>query len=47
MTASLSAFAKEIERTYITNDHWYRVPESWWHGVPDIDAPRESDSSHG
>jgi hypothetical protein len=47
MPASLSAIAKEMERSYITNDHWYRVPETWWHGVPDIDAPMESDPSHG
>jgi hypothetical protein len=47
MPASLSVIAKEMERTYITNDHWYRVPESWWHGVPDIDAPMEKDFTHG
>jgi conjugative coupling factor TraD (SXT/TOL subfamily) len=47
MPASLSAIAKEMARSYITNDHWYRVPETWWHGVPDIDAPTEKVHTHG
>jgi conjugative coupling factor TraD (TOL family) len=36
MPANLSAIANEMERTYITNEHWYRVPETWWHAVSDI-----------
>ena len=36
MPESLAAIANEMARTYITNDHWYRVPETWWHGVPDL-----------
>ena len=27
---SLRTLAKEMERSYITNDHWYRQRESWW-----------------
>ena len=27
--------ANEMERTYITNEHWYRQRETWWHGVAD------------
>ncbi len=27
---SLSKLAKEMERSYITNDHWYRQRETWW-----------------
>ena len=38
MPASLAAIAHEMERTYITNEHWYRTPEAWWHAVSDIDA---------
>ena len=26
-------------RTYITNEHWYRSTESWWHTVADVDMP--------
>ena len=33
MPASLTEIANEMERTYITNDHWYRVQEPWWHAV--------------
>ena len=33
--AELSAIANAMARTYITNEHWYRVPETWWHGVAD------------
>jgi hypothetical protein len=25
-----------MERTYITNDHWYRVQEPWWVAVADV-----------
>jgi conjugative coupling factor TraD (TOL family) len=39
MPANLSAIANEMERTYITNEHWYRVPETWWHAVSDIVPP--------
>ena len=27
---SLRNLAKEMERSYITNDHWYRQRETWW-----------------
>ena len=40
MPESLTEIAKEMERTYITNDHWYRVQEPWWTGVPDVTKPR-------
>ncbi len=29
MPASLADIAREMERTYITNDQWYRMQESW------------------
>ncbi len=47
MPVSLTAIANEMERTYITNEHWYRVPETWWHAVPDMDAPVMSEADDG
>ncbi len=37
MPESLAEMASEMERTYITNDHWYRVQEPWWTAVADVD----------
>ncbi len=39
MPKNLTEIASEMERTYITNDHWYRVQESWWASVGDIVEP--------
>ena len=39
MPANLAAIANEMERTYITNEHWYRATETWWHAAADMDAP--------
>ena len=36
MPESLAAIANEMERTYITNDQWWRQRETWWHAVSDI-----------
>jgi conjugative coupling factor TraD (TOL family) len=47
MPESLTAIANEMERTYITNDHWYRVPETWWHGVADVGVPLNTESGDG
>jgi hypothetical protein len=33
MPENLTQIANEMERTYITNDHWYRVQEPWWAAV--------------
>ena len=30
MPENLTQIANEMERTDITNDHWYQVQESWW-----------------
>ena len=38
MPADIAAIANEVERTYITNDHWYRTRETWWHAIADTDA---------
>lgn len=38
MPETLGAIAEEMARTYVTNDHWYRVPDSWWLGVADTEA---------
>ena len=39
MPESLAEIASEMERTYITNDSWYRVKEPWWMAVADVDHP--------
>ncbi len=41
MPAGLAAIANEMERTYITNDQWYRTQDPWWMAVADIGAPCE------
>ena len=38
MPADIAAIANEMDRTYITNDHWYRTRETWWHAIADTDA---------
>ena len=42
MPESLAAVANEMERTYITNDQWYRQRETWWHAVADATRSVES-----
>ncbi|MEA2079604.1 MAG: type IV conjugative transfer system coupling protein TraD, partial [Pseudomonadota bacterium] len=39
MPKNLTEIANEMERTYITNDHWYRVQEPWWAAVADVAEP--------
>ena len=41
---SLRTLAKEMERSYITNDHWYRQRESWWLAA-EQGVARKEDSS--
>ncbi|MCP5316269.1 MAG: type IV conjugative transfer system coupling protein TraD [Chromatiaceae bacterium] len=41
MPQSLAAVANEMERTYITNDQWYRQRETWWHAAADTVAATE------
>ncbi len=40
MPETLTEIANEMERTYITNDHWYRVQEPWWVAVtkPEVET---------
>ncbi|MCP5314528.1 MAG: type IV conjugative transfer system coupling protein TraD [Chromatiaceae bacterium] len=50
MPESLAVVANEMERTYITNDQWYRQRETWWHAVADVSpsggaTPTSSESS--
>ena len=33
---SLAEIANEMARTYITNDHWFRVQEPWWTAVAEV-----------
>jgi len=47
MPESLSAITQSMERTYITNDHWYRYRETWWHGGSDVgNAPPADRDGH-
>ena len=39
MPENLTEIANEMARTYITNDHWYRVQEPWWAAVVDVTDP--------
>ena len=37
MPEAFAEIAEAMQRTYITNDHWYRVREAWWHdGSPGV-----------
>ena len=48
MPVGLADIANEMERTYITNDQWYRVQEPWWMAVSDVSAPSEpAEDTHG
>jgi len=47
MPIDLAAIANEMERTYITNDHWYRTRESWWHAIADTDALVTTETEDG
>ena len=38
MPESLAEIANEMERTYITNDQWYRVQEPWWAAVAEVES---------
>ncbi len=35
MPEAFAEIAEAMKRTYITNDHWYRVRETWWHAEAD------------
>jgi conjugative coupling factor TraD (TOL family) len=41
MPENLAEIATEMERTYITNDHWYRVQDPWWAAVGEVTASAE------
>ena len=43
--ASLAAMAEDMQRRYVTNEHWYRTAERWWHPVADTEGPIRHDSS--
>ena len=48
MPESLAEIANEMERTYITNDQWYRVQEPWWMAVTDVSGPNgQAEDNHG
>ncbi|MCP4287529.1 MAG: TraM recognition domain-containing protein, partial [Gammaproteobacteria bacterium] len=45
MPKSLAQIANEMERTYITNDQWYRVQEPWWAAVADVNSSHSQKES--
>ncbi|MEW8021638.1 MAG: type IV conjugative transfer system coupling protein TraD, partial [gamma proteobacterium symbiont of Phacoides pectinatus] len=48
MPETLTEITNEMERTYITNDHWYRVQKPWWGATPDVSEPEvEPEASDG
>lgn len=48
MPVGLADIANEMERTYITNDQWYRAQEPWWMAVSEVSAPSEpAEDTHG
>jgi type IV secretory pathway TraG/TraD family ATPase VirD4 len=44
MPDSLAAITQSMERTYITNDHWYRDHETWWHAGSDVSRVSPADN---
>jgi len=44
MPSDFEAMASAMRRSYITNDHWYRVTDHWWHGVSEA-VPDSSEQS--
>jgi conjugative coupling factor TraD (TOL family) len=47
MPGDFEEMAKAMRRSYITNDHWYRVTEHWWHAVSEatVETAESSDSA--
>lgn len=45
MPDSLASIAAAMERTYITNDHWYRVNDTWWHELADTAVRTASENA--
>lgn len=43
MPDDFEAIAEAMRRSYVTNDHWYRVTDYWWHAVSEA-AIRPSDA---
>lgn len=36
MPDDFEAIADAMRRSYVTNDHWYRVTDHWWHAVTEV-----------
>ena len=48
MPDTIIEIANEMERTYITNDHWYRVQDPWWATVGEVaDSTEPAESTDG
>jgi len=46
MPGDFEEMADAMRRSYITNDHWYRVTDHWWHAVSEATPePSQQESS--
>jgi len=47
MPGDFEEMATAMQRSYISNDHWYRVTEHWWHAVSEatVETAKSSDSA--
>ena len=43
---SLAVMTEDMQRRYVTNEHWYRTAERWWHPVADTEGPIPHDSEN-
>jgi len=46
MPGDFEEMAIAMRRSYVTNDHWYRVSDHWWHAASEmtVDQPNQIDS---
>ena len=40
---NLPAYMRAMQRSYVTNDQWYRVGETWWHTGMAASLPGDAD----
>jgi conjugative coupling factor TraD (SXT/TOL subfamily) len=45
MPAAFREITEAMQRSYMTNDHWYRVRETWWHTGTAASVPGDADLS--
>ncbi len=45
MPAVFAEITQTMQRSYVTNDQWYRVRETWWHTGMEASIPGDADSA--